>query len=47
MTICSFNCSNVKIEKYFPKNISQKDKIKLILISEASPKNLEDYFDGY
>jgi len=47
MKNCDFNCSNVIAEKYFQKNISKKDTIKLILISEALPKNnIDDYFDG-
>jgi hypothetical protein len=36
----------VIITKYFQKNIAQKDTIKIILISEALPQNIEDYFDG-
>ena len=43
---CDFNCSDVNIKKYFQKTISKKDAIKLILISEALPQNIEDYFDG-
>ena len=43
---CDFNCSDVNIIKYFPKNITKKDTIKLILVSEALPQNIEDYFDG-
>ena len=43
---CDFNCSDVNIIKYFPKNITKKDSIKLILVSEALPQNIEDYFDG-
>lgn len=46
MINCNFNCSDVKIEKHFQKNISKKDKIKLILISEALPADIKDYFDG-
>jgi uracil-DNA glycosylase len=43
---CDFNCSDVIIRKYFQKNVSKIDTIKLILISEALPQNIEDYFDG-
>ena len=43
---CDFNCSDVIIKKYFQKSVSKKDTIKLILISEALPQNIEDYFDG-
>jgi len=43
---CDFNCSDVIIKKYFQKNISKKEAIKLIIISEALPQNIEDYFDG-
>jgi uracil-DNA glycosylase len=46
MNECGFNCSDVIITKYFQKNIVQKDNIKLILISEALPQNIDDYFDG-
>ena len=43
---CDFNCSDVIIKKYFQKKISKKNTIQLILVSEALPKNMEDYFDG-
>jgi hypothetical protein len=43
---CDFNCSDVIISKYFQKNISKKEAVKLIIISEALPQNIEDYFDG-
>jgi hypothetical protein len=43
---CELNCSDVVIKKHFQKNIRKKDSIKLILISEALPQNIEDYFDG-
>ena len=43
---CDFNCTDVKIKKHFQKITSKKDSIKLILISESLPKNIEDYFDG-
>ena len=43
---CDFNCSDVIIKKYFQKSVLKKDTIKLILISEALPQNIEDYFDG-
>lgn len=46
MATCNFNCSDVITEKYFRKSISKCDSIKLILISEALPKNIGDYFDG-
>jgi uracil-DNA glycosylase len=46
MIKCDFNCSDVIIKKYFQKSISKKDAIKLILISEALPQNINDYFDG-
>jgi uracil-DNA glycosylase len=46
MNACEFNCSDVIIEKYFQKNVIKKDTIKIILISEALPQNIEDYFDG-
>ena len=46
MTKCDFNCSDVIIKKYFQKSVPKKDTIKLILISEALPQNIEDYFDG-
>jgi hypothetical protein len=43
---CDLICSDVIINKYFQKNISKKEIIKLIIISEALPQNIEDYFDG-
>lgn len=43
---CDFNCTDVTIKKYFQKNPLKKDSIRLILISEALPRNIEDYFDG-
>ena len=43
---CDFNCSDVIIKKYFQKNVSKKDTIKLVLVSEALPQNINDYFDG-
>ena len=46
MEKCDFNCSDVIIKKYFQKNVSKKDTIKLILVSEALPQNINDYFDG-
>jgi len=46
MKNCDFNCSDVILKKYFQKNIQKKDAIKLILISEALPQKIEDYFDG-
>jgi uracil-DNA glycosylase len=46
MNKCEFNCSDVIITKHFQENITKKDNIKLILISEALPQNVEDYFDG-
>jgi uracil-DNA glycosylase len=46
MSKCDLNCSDVLIKKYFQKNVSKKDKIKLILVSEALPQNINDYFDG-
>jgi uracil-DNA glycosylase len=46
MANCDFSCSDVTIKKHFQKNITKKDAIKLILISEALPQNIDDYFDG-
>lgn len=43
---CEFNCSDVTIKKYFQKNVTKKEKIKLIIVSEALPQNMDDYFDG-
>ena len=43
---CEFNCSDVIITKYFQKTGFKKDLIKMIMISEALPKNIEEYFDG-
>ena len=46
MLKCEFNCSDVIIKKYFQKNIPQNHSIKMVLISEALPLNIGDYFDG-
>jgi uracil-DNA glycosylase len=46
MTTCPFNCSDVIAKKHFQKAVEKSDAIKLILISEALPQNLDDYFDG-
>jgi len=46
MIKCDFDCSDVLIKKYFQKTVSKKDNIKLILISEALPHKIDDYFDG-
>lgn len=43
---CDLNCSDVNIKKHFLKKVSKKDEIRLILISEALPQDIEDYFDG-
>jgi len=43
---CEFTCSDVILKKYFQKSVSKKDSIKLILISEALPQNIDDYYDG-
>jgi len=46
MIKCDFNCSDVLQKKYFQKTVSNKDNIKLILVSEALPQKIDDYFDG-
>jgi len=43
---CDFNCSDVIIKKHFQKSAPKKEAIKLVLISEALPQNIEEYFDG-
>lgn len=43
---CDFNCLDVVVTKYFQEIAAAKDTIKLILISEALPQNINDYFDG-
>ena len=43
---CNFNCTDVIPERHFLKNITGKENIKMILVSEALPKNINDYFDG-
>jgi len=43
---CEFNCSDVIIKKYFQKNVSKIEHIKMVIISEALPQNINDYFDG-
>ena len=46
MVKCDFSCSDVIIKKHFQKSAPKKEAIKLVLISEALPKNIEEYFDG-
>jgi hypothetical protein len=46
MTTCPFNCSDVIVKKHFQKAVAKSDAIKLVLISEALPQNIDDYFDG-
>jgi uracil-DNA glycosylase len=46
MTNCTFNCSDVIAKKHFQKAVVKSDAIKLVLISEALPQNIDDYFDG-
>ena len=46
MPKCDFNCADVIIKKHFQKSMPGKDSIKLILISESLPQNIDDYFDG-
>jgi len=47
MTECSFNCCDVNQEKHFLKlNNVNCDRIKILMISEALPKTIDDYFDG-
>jgi uracil-DNA glycosylase len=46
MPKCGYTCSDVIVKKYFQKSISRKESIKLILISEALPQNMGEYFDG-
>jgi uracil-DNA glycosylase len=43
---CRFNCSDVILKRHFQKKISKKDSIKLVLISESLPQDIDDYFDG-
>ena len=43
---CDFHCQDVDVKKYFQSISIKKDAIKLILISEALPGRIEDYFDG-
>jgi uracil-DNA glycosylase len=45
MSDCKFKCSDVIIKKYLQKNI-QTENIKLILVSESLPVDMNDYFDG-
>ena len=43
---CDFSCLDVIVKKHFQRSMAKKDNIKLILISEALPQSIEDYFDG-
>ncbi len=47
MSQCTFDCHDVNIVKYFldTKKVNT-DTITIMIISEAFPKNPEDYFDG-
>ena len=46
MIKCNYNCSDVIIKKYFQKNVTDKNPIKMIMISEALPQDTGNYFDG-
>ncbi|MEF2965834.1 uracil-DNA glycosylase [Paenibacillus sp. M1] len=42
--LCEKNCKDVNHEAYLPEAKILRDRVKVIMISEAIPKNLEDYF---
>lgn len=42
--ICEKNCTDVNQEVYLPKASISSEQVKVIMISEALPKNLDDYF---
>jgi uracil-DNA glycosylase len=46
MTTCPYNCTDVIAKKHFQKAVVKSYTIKLVLISEALPQNIDDYFDG-
>ncbi len=46
MASCNFNCADVVAKKYFQKDPFLKKMIRIVLISEALPQNIDDYFDG-
>lgn len=46
MITCDQNCLDVEIKKYFQGSILNKDKIKMVVISESVPVDLKDYFNA-
>ena len=43
---CPANCEDVKIIKHFSPVNCDSSKVRLVMISEALPENLDDYFYG-
>jgi uracil-DNA glycosylase len=41
---CKYSCNDVEIVKYVPQIDINPDSIKLIMISEAMPRDISDYF---
>ena len=46
MEACDFNCDDVEIIKHFQNMKYEKDSIRMMLISEAVPINVSEYFDA-
>ena len=41
---CAVRCSDVRITKYFPEISCDPTRVKLVMVSEAIPDNVQDYF---
>lgn len=41
---CERNCIDVNLEAYLPSAKISCDNVKVLMISEALPKNISDYF---
>ena len=46
MVSCDFTCDDVEIIKHFQNMKYEKDSISMMLISEAMPHNVSEYFDA-
>ena len=46
MAACDFSCDDVEIIKHFQNMKYDKDSIRMMLISEAVPINVSEYFDA-
>jgi uracil-DNA glycosylase len=46
MKACQFFCGDVELKKYVQKKHIKNDEIKMAIISEALPKDMNNYFDA-